>query len=235
MHTTRGVRIAAAAAAACAIGLLPVVASAHAVITVGGYHVAIGWQYEPPGGSSTYVGQPNGVQVFIDTLTATGDIGSPVGDLNSDCSHPDFQVTVTFDGKTSSPLCPMPTFDPDTASGRMDEYDAVLTPTKVGDYTFRIFGSIHGTAIDKSATSGPSTFDTVADQSAVDFPTAAPALGDVAAKVDQVGNRAADAAASAASAADTANRASTIAIIAVIVAALLGAANLAVVLRRRRS
>jgi len=236
VHISRAIRLTGVVIATPMLALSCVaVASAHAVIKVGGYHVAIGWQYEPPGSSVTYVGQPNGVQVFVDTLTSTGDIGSPVGDLNADCSHPDFQVTVALGGKVSNPLCPQPVFDPDTASGRMDEYDATITPTKVGDYTFHIFGSMHGTSIDKSVTSGPSTFDTVGDQSAVDFPAAAPALSDVAAKVDQVASRAASATTSASSAADSANRASTLAIVAVIVAVVLTAANLLLTVMRRRS
>ncbi len=236
MTRERVLRLLAAAAVA---GILPLTAvasaSAHAVINAGTYRVAIGWEYEPSGGSATYVDQPNGVQVFVDTLAAAGAIGTPVGDLNADCTHPDFQVTVTYAGRTSSPLCPQPAFDPDTNSGRMDEYDAELTPTRVGDYTFRIFGSIHGTPIDKSVTSGPSTFDTVGDQSAVEFPAAAPALSDVAAKVDQVGVRAGDAAAAANDAANAANRAATLAIVALVAAVVLSGAALGVTLWRRRS
>ena len=223
----------AATAAAAGIILSTAIASAHAVILNGGYHIAIGWLYEPPGSTVTYVGQPNGVQVFVDTATGSGDIGTPVSTLNADCTHPDLQVTVSFGGKTGSPLCPQNTFDADTGLGRMDEYDAVLTPTRVGDYTFHIFGKINGTVIDKSVTSGPMTFDTVGDQSAVEFPNAAPALGDVATKVDQVSNRVDSAASSASSAADSANRASVLAIIAIVVALVLGGANLAVTLRRR--
>ncbi|MBV8195930.1 MAG: hypothetical protein JOY80_10435 [Candidatus Dormibacteraeota bacterium] len=222
-------------AAAAAASAPAIVASAHAVILVGTYHVAMGWVYEPPSGTVTYVGQPNAVQVFVDTLTSSGDIGSPVSDLNGDCTHPDFQVTVSFGGTTSSPMCPQNTFDADTGLGRMDEYDAGLTPTKVGDYTFRIFGSIHGTAIDKSVTSSPMTFDTVGDQSSIEFPTAAPALSDVATKVDAVSGRAQSAAASANDAANVANRASILAIVGIVLAVLLGGANLTVLLRRRRS
>lgn len=232
----------AALAASAAVIAPAIVASAHAVILVGTYHIAMGWQYEPSSGTVTYVGQPNAVQVFVDTATSSGDIGSPVSDLNADCTHPELQVTVSLAGKTSSPLCLQNQFDPDTGLGRRDEYDAVLTPTKVGDYTFRIFGTIHGTSIDKSITSGPSTFDTVGDQSSVEFPTAAPALSDVATKVDAVSNRvgaalssAQSAAASASGAASAANRASILAIVGIVLALLLGGANLAVLLRRRRA
>ena len=203
-----------------------VLASAHAVIKPGSYYVAIGWQYEPSGGTVTYVDAPNAVQVFVDTQSPTGDIGSPVGDLNSDCTHPDFQVTVTYAGKTSSPLCPMPTFDADTGLGRMDEYDAPLTPTRVGDYTFHITGSIHGTPIDKSVTSGPSTFDSVGDQSAIEFPVAAPGLSDVATQVDQVSAR-------AQTASNDAGRGTALGIVAIVIAAVLGGGALALSLRRR--
>lgn len=220
--------------AVAALVAIPLAASAHAVIIAGGYHVAIGWQFEPPGTTSTYVDYPNAVQVFVDTATASDDIGSPVTDLNADCTKPDIQVTVTFGSTTSSPMCPGPAFDSDTGLGRSDEYDVTLIPTRVGNYTFHIYGSIHGTPIDKTVTSSSSTFDSVGDQSAVQFPAAAPALSDVSTKVDALGSRADTAQSAASSASDGANRAGLLAIIAIVVAVVLGGANLAVLLRRRR-
>ncbi|MGH7687445.1 MAG: hypothetical protein ACREN2_11605 [Candidatus Dormibacteria bacterium] len=216
-----------AAAAATAAALVPAaVASAHAVIKAGSYHVAMGWQFETNGGTVTYVDQPNAVQVFVDTLAPSGDIGTPVGDLNADCNHPDFQVTVTYAGKTGSPLCPGNAFDADTGLGRMDEYDAPLTPTKVGDYTFHITGTIHGAKIDQSVMSSDKTFASVADQGQVEFPVAAPALNDVASKVDQVSSR-------AQSASNDASRGTILGVIAIVIAVVLGGAALGVTLRRR--
>jgi hypothetical protein len=216
-----------AATAAVAAALAPVaIASAHVVYKVGTYYIAMGWEYEPSGGTVTYVGQPNGIQVFVDTQSSSGDIGSPVSDLNADCTKPDFQVTVTYAGKTSSPQCPSLAYDPDTGLGRRDEYDAVMTPTKVGDYTFHIVGTIHGVHIDKTSTSSDKTFDSVGDQSQVEFPASAPALSDVAAKVNSVSSRADDAT-------NAANRAFAVGIAAVIVALVLGTATLVVSLRRR--
>ena len=212
-----------------------VLASAHAVLTVGQYHVAIGWQNEPASGTVTYVDQPNAIQVFIDIPSGSNDFATPVSDLNADCTKPDFQVTATFGSVTSSPLCPQPVFDADTGRGRLDEYDVVLTPTRVGDYRFRIFGSIHGTAIDQSVTSGPSTFDSVGDQGSTEFPTAVPALSDLSTKVDQVDARAADARTAATNAANTANGASTLAVIALVAALLLSSASLVMALRRQRT
>jgi hypothetical protein len=236
MTRTLSLRLAAAGIALSATALTPVMlASAHAVLKVGQYHVAIGWQFEPASGTVTYVDQSNAIQVFIDIPTASNPVATPISDLNADCTKPDFQVTATFGSATSSPLCPQPAFDADTGRGRMDEYDVVLTPTRVGSYTFRIFGTIHGTPIDQMVTSGPTTFDSVGDQNSTEFPTAVPALSDLSTKVDQVNNRATDARTVAASASNSASGASTIAIIALVAAVLLGAVNLVVGLRRRRA
>jgi hypothetical protein len=236
-------RLAGAGIALSAFALTPVVlASAHAVLHVGQYYVAIGWQFEPASGTVTYVDQSNAAQVFIDVPKAGNPFATPVGDLNADCTKPDFQVTVTFGTQTSSPLCPQPAFDADTGRGRMDEYDVVLTPTRVGDYKFRIFGTIHGTGIDQTVTSGPTTFDSVGDQNSTEFPAAVPALSDLNTKLDQVSTRANDAKTAAANAATAATRAgnsssgaSTLAIVALVVAVLLGAANLLLGVRRRRA
>ena len=204
-------------------------------LQAGQYHVAIGWQFEPSSGTVTYVDQPNAIQVFIDIPTSSNPVATPVGDLNADCTKPDFQVTATFGTSTSSPMCPQPAFDADTGRGRLDEYDVVLTPTRVGDYKFRIFGSIHGTAIDQTVTSGPTTFDSVGDQNATEFPAAVPALSDLSTKIDQVNSRAANATTTAASANSSAGGATTLAIVALIAAVVLSAASLVVSLRRRRA
>ena len=211
------------------------VASAHYVFTAGIYRVAIGWQFEPAFGTDTYVDAQNAIQVFVDVASAEDPKGKPVSTLNQDCSHPDFQVTVTVGGATSSPFCPALAYDGDTGNGRLDEYDYPLIPTVVGAYTFRIFGTIDGTPIDKTVTSGPTTFDSIADSSSVEFPVAVPATAAIAAKADAVAQRAADALASAQSATSSASSASTLAIIAIVIAVLLSAGNLAIGIRRRRT
>jgi hypothetical protein len=216
------------------------VASAHYVFTAGKYRVAIGWQNEPAFGTDTYVGEQNAIQVFVDIATADNPKGTPVSTLNADCTHPDFQVTVTVGTTTSSPYCPAPAYDGDTGNGRLDEYDYPMIPTVVGTYTFRIFGSINGTPIDQTVKSGPTTFDSIADASSVEFPVAVPATAALSTKVDAVNQRAASALSSAQSAATTASdaknsasSASTLAIVAIVVAVILSALNLAIGLRRR--
>lgn len=233
---------AASAAMLLALATSFAVASAHYVFTAGKYRVAIGWQFEPAFGTDTYVGEQNAIQVFVDIASANDPKGTPVSTLNADCSHPDFQVTVTVGTTTSSPFCPAPAYDGDTGNGRLDEYDYPLIPTVVGNYTFHIFGAINGTPINQTVTSGPTTFDSIADSSAVEFPVAVPATAAIATKVDAVGQRVGTALASAQSAAtaatdakSSASGATILAIIAIVVAILLSAVNLAIGMRRRRT
>ena len=218
------------------------VASAHFVFTAGKYRIAIGWQNEPSSGSDTYVGVQNAIQVFIDIASADNPKGTPVSTLNQDCTHPDFQVTVTVGTTTSSPFCPALVYDGDTGNGRPDEYDYPVIPTVVGTYTFHIFGAINGTAIDQTIKSGPDTFNSIADSSSVEFPVSVPAVAAISTKVDAVSQRAASALQSsqtastaASSAKNSASGATTLAVIALVVAVLLSALNLAVGLRRRRT
>ena len=218
------------------------VASAHDVFTAGRYRVAIGWQFEPASGTDTYIDTGNAVQVFIDVASAADQRGTPVSTLNQDCSHPDFQVTVAVGSTTSSPFCPAPAHDPDTGNGRLDEYDAPLIPTAVGTYTFHIFGAINGTPIDETVVSGPSTFDSVGDSSAAQFPVSVPSTAEIATKVDAVNQRAANAIASAQTATNAATAAKSsaatatvLAIVAIVVAILLGALNVGIGMRRRRT
>jgi hypothetical protein len=235
-------RRASAVAVGALIGLTSplAVASAHDVFTAGRYRLAIGWQLEPASGSDTYVDAPNAIQVFIDVASLDNPHGTPVSTLNGDCTHPDFQVTVTVGSTTSSPFCPSPVHDPDTGNGRLDEYDYALIPTVVGTYTFHVFGTINGTPLDQKITSGATTFDSIADSSSAEFPVAVPVIAAMSTKVDAVNQRASSAltnaqsAATAAAAAKTnASSASKLAIIAIVVAVLLSALNLAIEVRRR--
>ncbi len=242
MSTSRRRASAAAAGAALALATSIAVVSAHYVFTAGRYRVAIGWQFEPSSGTDTYVGAQNAIQVFIDVASADNPKGTPVSTLNQDCTHPDFQVTVTVGSTTSSPYCPGLVYDGDTGNGRLDEYDYPVIPTVVGTYTFHLFGSINGTPIDQKVTSGPTTFDSIADSSSVEFPVAVPAAAALATKVDAVNQRAGSALASAQSAAtaasdakSSASSATLLAIIALVVAVLLSGVNVVVGLRRKGS
>lgn len=242
MPRTRFRVSAIATGAVFALATSAVAASAHAVFTAGKYRVAIGWQNEPSFGTDTFVGEQNAIQVFVDVAPAGNANGTPVSTLNADCTHPDFQVTVTVGSTTSSPFCPAPAHDGDTGNGRLDEYDYPLIPTVVGAYSFHIFGTINGTPVDEKITSGPTTFDSIADSSSVEFPVAVPAAAALSTKVDAVNQRAEHALATAQSAAGAAASAKTsaaaatlLAFVAIVVAALLSAMNVGIGLRRRRT
>ena len=165
------------AIAVMAIGLASVATpvAAHIVKQVGPYTVALGWVREP-----TYVGQLNAVQVVIKDAK-----GNPVSDLGAD----DLKVVVSTAGQQSDPMSLAPTFDEDTGLGIPGDYEAPLIPTAPGDYTFHVTGTIHSTKIDETATSSDTTFDSVVDPSAVQFPNKLPAVGDLATRIERVDAR----------------------------------------------
>lgn len=165
------------AIALLAIGLASVATpvAAHIVKQVGPYTVAIGWVREP-----TYLGQLNAVQVVIKDAK-----GNPVSDLSAD----DLKVVVSTAGQQSDPMSLAPTFDEDTGLGIPGDYEAPMIPTTVGDYTFHVTGTIHSTKIDETATSSDTTFNSVVDPSAVQFPNKLPAAGDLATRLERVDAR----------------------------------------------
>jgi len=158
-----------------ALLLIAGVADAHIVKTFGPYTVALGWVHEP-----TYVGEQNAVQVVIKDAA-----GKAVTDLNDG----DLKVTVAVGGKTSDPLDLLNTFDPDTGLGVPGDYEAPIIPTAPGDYTFHLTGSIHGTAVDETATSSDSTFNSAVDATGIQFPNQLPALTDIVTRLDRIDAR----------------------------------------------
>jgi hypothetical protein len=144
----------------------------HVLQTIGDYSVALGWAIEP-----TYVGAVNAVQVVVQDKA-----GTPVSDL----ADGDLSVVVSFEGATSDPFPLLNRFDADTGLGVAGDYEAPLMPTVPGDYTFHLTGSIHGQAVDETATSGESTFDSAVEPTAIQFPTALPALSQILTRLDRI-------------------------------------------------
>jgi hypothetical protein len=213
------------------------IASAHVVKQFGSYSVAMGWLHEP-----TYVGVENAVQVI-----AKDGSGNPVNDLQPG----DLQVVVSTAGQQTAALPLQPSFDPDTGLGTPGEYTASLIPTQVGDYTFHISGSIHGQAVDETATSSDQTFDSVTAGTDVQFPVKLPALGDLSTLIQRVDGRVAaeqtsaaqgqqavtEAQHAASQASDNANRALLVGVLVGGLGVLLGLAGLIIGIRvsRRRT
>jgi hypothetical protein len=209
-------------------------ASAHFVKQFGTYSVAMGWLHEP-----TYAGVENAVQVIV-----KDEAGQPVNDL----APGDLEVVVSTAGQQTAALPLQPSFDPDTGLGTPGEYTAPIIPTLVGDYTFHLSGSIHGQAVDETATSSDQTFNSVTAGTDVQFPVKLPALGDLSTLIQRVDGRvtAADTAATqaqqaatnarqeASQASDNANRALLAGVLIGGLGVLLGLAGLIVGLRASR-
>ena len=181
----RGFGIAMSAAAIVA-GLAAGPAQAHVLKDFGPYSVALGWVHEP-----TYVGQLNAVQAVVKDAA-----GKPVTDV----ADGDLTVVVSAGGQDSAALPLVATYDDDTGLGTPGDYEAPLIPTIPGDYTFHLAGKIHDTAVDETATSSDSTFDSAVDETDIQFPAKVPSLTEVSTRLDRLDARL-SAAASAAPAA----------------------------------
>ena len=218
-------RVAAAVAAVSAVLLaIATPAFAHEVRKVGAYQLTVGWQHEP-----VYAGTQNAVQIFIHDAN-----GQPVDDLGNPVT---LKVQVIFGSKTSEVLDLEPSFDADTGLGTHGEWDAAITPTEPGNYTFHLTGSIHGQTIDQKFTSGDETFNPVDAPATIEFPTKTPSAQEQAAAITRLQATTADAASDASSAKDSASTATTLAIVGIVVAVVLGgvAIGLAVSGRKGRT
>ncbi len=173
MHRAFRVLIPTAALALFAVIASPV--TAHVLEHAGPYTLALGWKVEP-----AYVGEFNAVQVIV-----TDAHGKPVTDLGPD----DLKVVVSANGQQSGTLSFNSGFDPDTGLGTPGDYEAPLIPTSPGPYTFHLTGTVHGHAVDFTATSSDQTFDTVQDPSAIQFPTKLPSLTEIVTRLDRIDAR----------------------------------------------
>jgi hypothetical protein len=197
-------RLGVAAAAVCAVTLfMAAPAFAHEHRTVGGYNFVTGWLNEP-----TFSGVRNGVQLFLSDSN-----NQPVTDLGDTLT-----VQVIFGNQKTDPLPLKPAFG--KTWGTPGEYDAALTPTRPGIYTFHYTGTVHGQPIDQSFTSSEKTFGVVEDTASIEFPVKDPSTGELATKVDRLDPRIQAAKLAAGSASDRASTATTVAIIGVVVGAL---------------
>jgi hypothetical protein len=201
--------------------LLAVPAAAHEEREVGGFHVAVGFGQEP-----AYAGQPNSVQLLL----SKGD--KPITDLGDTLS-----VSVGFGGQ-SKDVSVEPFFEIGEF-GTPGDYRAWFIPTRAGQYTFNLTGTIRGTKIDETFTSGPKTFDDVVSPADVEFPIQDPTNGELADRIDReiprLGTSIAAVKSSAASATDDASSARTLALVGVVLGALGLIAGIAGIAFARRS
>jgi hypothetical protein len=127
----------------------------------GQYQVVVGFMNEP-----VFAGDKSGLEFWVTEVSeatpAAGDEeaeGAPVEGLEET-----LKAEVIYEDQTMElPLTGMW----DDPSG----YYSVFFPTTAeGDYSFRIYGTINGTEIDETFTSGPETFGPVEDPEPLRFP-----------------------------------------------------------------
>ncbi len=151
-------RLAAVGAAALVVMLTTGVAAAHEEREVAGYSIEVGFIDEP-----VFVGQRSGLELFV----SKGD--TPVEGLESTLKA----EVIYQDQKRDLPLRAR---EPEKGA-----YESVFIPTAAGAYTFHLFGTIEGQAIDESFTSSPTGFGEVAAVSDGQFPVQFPSQADIVA------------------------------------------------------
>jgi hypothetical protein len=195
---------AALVAAGILVGLVTGPALAHEGRTVGDYAFVVGFKNEP-----VFAGDKSGVEIV---LTEAGS-GDPV------VKGVELEVEVIFgDESTTFPI------EPDFVVGAFGEpgsYGANFFPTRPGQYSFHITGTVAGQDIDETFTSGPDTFGDPGDPKEISFPVQDPSTGELAERLNQEVPRLE---ASVEDAADTADGNKTLTFVA------LAAAGLALVL-----
>jgi hypothetical protein len=180
-------------------------AFAHEERTVGAYQIVVGWGDEP-----AYAGQKNSVQLILGTKA-----GKPVTNLGDS-----LKVEVIF-GEQQKELPFEPAFDVEEGFGTPGDYRAWIIPTAPGTYTFHLFGAIGKQKVDERFTSGPTTFDDVADPAEVEFPTKVPTGTELSERLDREIPRVNAAIASARSQAqDRADTVRTLAIVGIVIGAV---------------
>ncbi|MBK8022170.1 MAG: hypothetical protein IPK19_12255 [Chloroflexi bacterium] len=142
-------------------------AMAHEGREVGPYLLTFGWRAEP-----ATVGSANGPEVIIAMHEHEEDSD------DHDHEHAenplegvvvDLQVEVQF-GPASKTLVLDPVF------GSVDRYVADLIPTRPGDYTFRVFGTIGDVEVDEVFSSADGEFSSVEPASDITFPDPLPSV-----------------------------------------------------------
>ena len=155
---TRVRRLVAVASAVLFTMLVSSAVAAHEEREVAGYSVVVGFMDEP-----VFAGQKSGLEFFINK----GE--TPVEGLETT-----LQAEVIYQGqKRDLPL--------DARFGEAGAYESVFFPTAPGAYTFHIFGTIEGQAVDESFTSSAEGFGEVEALSGGQFPVQFPAEADVVA------------------------------------------------------
>ena len=143
------------------------VALGHERRAVGPYTFVVGWINEP-----SYVNLLNSLDL---TFTETSG-GKAVEGLEKT-----LKADLTFGGSTTpQPLTIAARF------GQPGKYSGYVMPTKVGDYTFHITGTVGTTTIDEKFESGPGRFGSIESTDPLQYPQKVVSNSDLAARLDQL-------------------------------------------------
>jgi hypothetical protein len=144
-------RIGAAGLAGLLIVLLASPAFAHEERDVAGFTFEVGLINEP-----VFVGQKSGLEFFVHKS------GTPVEGLEKTLKA----EVIVGQAKRDLPIS--------ARFGEKGAYESVFIPTVGGKYTFHVFGTVEGKAVDESFTSSPSGFNEVSEAASGQFPVTLP-------------------------------------------------------------
>jgi hypothetical protein len=143
------------------------VALGHERRTVGQYTFVVGWINEP-----SYVNLLNSLDL---TVTETNG-AKPVEGLDKT-----LKADLTYGGSSQAqPLTITARF------GAPGKYNGWVMPTKVGDYTFHITGTVGTMNVDEKFESGPNRFGSIESTDPLQYPTKLVSNNDLAARLDQL-------------------------------------------------
>lgn len=161
---------AAIAVVVASLGLFASPAAAHERRVVGPYTFVVGWLVEP-----AYVGQINALDLTVTETASTKAVEGLEKTLKADL--------IAGGGAAIMPLTIATRF------GLPGKYQGQVVPTKVGEYTFHITGTVGTTTIDEKFESGPGRFGGIEDVAALQFPNRVPSNSDLAAKLDDANTK----------------------------------------------
>jgi hypothetical protein len=159
--------LAAAAVIVSSFAFTTNAALGHERRAVGAYTFVVGWINEP-----SYVNLLNSLDL---TVTETNG-GKAVEGLEKT-----LKADLTFGGSTTpQPLTLAARF------GLPGKYSGYVMPTKVGDYTFHITGTVGTTNIDEKFESGPGRFGSIESTDPLQYPQKVLSNADLAARLDSI-------------------------------------------------
>ena len=152
------------------LGIFASPAAAHERRSIGPYTFVVGWIVEP-----AYVGTTNALDLTVTETATTKAVEGLEKTLTAEI--------IAGGGAASKPLTIATRF------GLPGKYEAQVVPTRVGDYTFHITGTVGSMTIDEKFESGPGRFGSIEDIAPLQFPNRVPSNADLAATLNDLNSK----------------------------------------------